>query len=79
MRVLVIRALVLVRVIFDVSAMRVYVGVDMCMLVSMENVTVTVLVRVYVRMLVRVLQRDSILYHNDSAYYHYRKRNEKLH
>ena len=53
-------------------------GMDMSMLMAMDNVTVAMLVAVYVGMLVGVLQTDGIPHHKHRGDYHYPKAQIKL-
>ena len=53
-------------------------GVDMSMLMAMDNVTVAMLVAVYMGMLVGVLETDGIPHHKHRGDYHYPKAQIKL-
>ena len=69
---------VLMLVILNVTAVSVYMGVSVRVLVGMNGLTVTVLVSVSVRVRVRMLQAHGVLYHDNRAQNHNSKRYIKL-
>ena len=77
-RMLMIFKLVLVRMYIAVTTVRVQVGMDVLMFMSMNRISVSVFVGVNMFVLVGMLQSDRILNHKIGADGHNDKRNIKL-
>ena len=65
-------------VIFAVAIVSVRMSVDMLVFVSMNRISVGVLMSMYMLMLVSMLQNNGVFHHNNRADHHDHKSNIKL-